>query len=83
MFREKYIVTEECDRMGCRLDGPSLESVRELGRLPSIPTDRGCVQIPPSGKPILLLSDSQTMGGYAVASHVIELDLVILKLREN
>lgn len=75
LFKEKYWLSNEYDRMGYRLDGKPLESTRKLGRLPSIPVDRGCVQIPPNGKPIVLMSDSQTMGGYAVALHVLHPDV--------
>ncbi|MEM0014863.1 MAG: biotin-dependent carboxyltransferase family protein [Zestosphaera sp.] len=78
LLRSEYVVTLESDRMGYRLDGPSLGSASRLGRLPSIPTDRGYVQIPPDGKPIILMSDAQTTGGYAVALHAVPPDLDIL-----
>ncbi len=78
LLRSEYVITLESDRMGYRLDGPALQSASKLGRLPSIPTDRGYVQIPPDGKPIVLMSDAQTTGGYAVALHVIPPDLDIL-----
>lgn len=74
MLRSEYIVTLESDRMGYRLDGEPLPSARKLGRLPSVPTDRGYVQVPPDGKPIVLMSDSQTTGGYAVALHILPQD---------
>lgn len=78
LLNSEYVVTLESDRMGYRLDGPPLESASKLGRLPSIPTDRGYVQIPPDGKPIVLMSDAQTTGGYAVALHVVPPDLDLL-----
>lgn len=78
LFRSEYVVTLESDRMGYRLDGPPLTSASRLGRLPSIPTDRGYVQIPPDGKPIVLMSDAQTTGGYAVALHVVLPDTNLL-----
>ncbi len=74
LLRSEYLITPESDRMGYRLDGEPLSSARRLGRLPSVPTDRGYVQVPPDGKPIVLMSDSQTTGGYAVALHVIPQD---------
>lgn len=78
LFRHEYTVTLESDRMGYRLEGPPLTSASKLGRLPSIPTDRGYVQIPPDGKPIVLMSDAQTTGGYAVALHVVPPDTDLL-----
>lgn len=74
LLRNEYVVTPESDRMGYRLDGEPLPSAKKLGRLPSVPTDRGYVQVPPDGKPIVLMSDSQTTGGYAVALHVLPQD---------
>ncbi|MCS7099119.1 MAG: hypothetical protein NZ925_02075, partial [Sulfolobales archaeon] len=75
LLKSEYVVTAESDRMGYRLDGPPLASARKLGRLPSVPTDRGYVQVPPDGKPIVLMSDAQTTGGYAVALHVLPRDV--------
>jgi len=75
LFRSTYVVTPQSDRMGYRLDGPKLESAKKLGRLPSLPVDRGYVQVPPSGLPIILMSDSQTTGGYAIALHVVPPDV--------
>ena len=35
----------------------------------------GTIQLPPSGHPILLLGDCQTIGGYPKIAHVITVDL--------
>ena len=35
----------------------------------------GTVQLPPDGRPIVLLADAQTIGGYPVVGQVIEADL--------
>jgi antagonist of KipI len=35
----------------------------------------GTIQVPPGGKPILLLGDCQTIGGYPKIAHVITVDL--------
>jgi len=37
----------------------------------------GTLQVPPNGKPILLLGDCQTIGGYPKIAHVITVDLPI------
>ena len=41
----------------------------------SQPVVAGSVQVPPDGKPIILLSERQTIGGYPQIAHVISADL--------
>jgi antagonist of KipI len=36
------------------------------------------VQLPPDGRPIVLLADAQTIGGYPVIGHVIAADLPLV-----
>lgn len=74
-FAEEFVVTADADRMGARLDGPALERIDADGDLPSGPVAPGTLQIPPNGKPILLLADCQTLGGYPKFGHVIAADL--------
>jgi len=62
--------------MGVRLDGPTLERSDDVDLL-SEAVAPGTVQLPPSGKPILLLNDCQTIGGYPKIAHVITVDLGI------
>jgi antagonist of KipI len=62
--------------MGIRLDGPRLERSQDADLL-SEAVAPGTVQVPPSGKPILLLNDCQTIGGYPKIAHVITVDLPI------
>ncbi len=71
LLRSTYTVSPQSDRMGYRLDGPEIEKAKGLGRLITTAVDRGYVQVPPDGKPIVLMADSQTTGGYAVALHVL------------
>jgi KipI family sensor histidine kinase inhibitor len=61
------------DRMGVRLEGPSLPGGR--ADLVSAAVLPGTIQLPPDGQPIILLADAQTIGGYAVGGHVIAADL--------
>lgn len=58
-----YILTNESDRMGYRLDGPVVghKGAAEIVTDPLVP---GAVQVPGSGKPIVLMMDAQTTGGY-------------------
>jgi len=72
----EFTVSPDSDRMGVRFDGPELKRVDEVDLI-SEAVAPGAIQVPPSGKPILLLGDCQTIGGYPKISHVITLDLPI------
>jgi len=61
-FGEAYRVSERCDRMGYRLEGPSIEC--DIDGILSEGICFGAIQIPPDGQPIVLLNDRQTIGGY-------------------
>ena len=69
-----YTVTAESNRVGLRLDGPALEGVRD-GELPSEGMVLGAVQVPPDGRPVVLLADHPTTGGYPVLAVVRAEDL--------
>jgi len=73
---DKFTVSPDSDRMGVRFEGPQLKA-NELVDLVSEAVAPGTIQIPPSGKPILLLGDCQTIGGYPKIAHVITVDLSI------
>lgn len=66
----------DSDRMGVRFDGPELKREDETDLI-SEAVAPGTIQVPPSGKPILLLGDCQTIGGYPKIAHVIKVDLGI------
>lgn len=74
---EVYTVTPEFDRMGCRLDGTVIEH-KSGGDIISDGISFGAIQVPSSGKPILMLSDRQTTGGYTKIANVISTDFRIL-----
>lgn len=74
LLGSEYRVTREADRMGLRLDGPKLTHRGS----PDIASDGlvgGCIQVPGSGHPIIVLADRQTVGGYAKIATVISADL--------
>ncbi|HZS31638.1 MAG TPA: biotin-dependent carboxyltransferase family protein [Gaiellaceae bacterium] len=60
-----WTVTPAANRVGIRLDGPELERAR-TDELLSEGVVTGALQVPPSGRPILLLDDHPTTGGYPV-----------------
>ena len=69
---ETFRVTTQANRMGVTLDGPRLETGIEA--LLSEATCYGAIQIPPDGRPIALLNDRQTVGGYPKAGAIIASD---------
>jgi antagonist of KipI len=71
---EAFTVSPDSNRMGVRFDGPELKREDE-NDLISEGVAPGTIQIPPNGKPILLLGDCQTIGGYPKIAHVITVDL--------
>jgi len=71
---QQFIVSPDSDRMGVRFDGPELNREDETD-LVSEAVAPGTIQVPPSGKPILLLGDCQTIGGYPKIAYVITVDL--------
>jgi biotin-dependent carboxylase-like uncharacterized protein len=72
-----YRVTPQNDRMGYRLEGPTIA----LRGSPDIITDPlvpGAVQVPGNGQPIVMGADAQTTGGYTKIATVIGPDLRLL-----
>ncbi|MFZ5966239.1 MAG: biotin-dependent carboxyltransferase family protein [Bacillota bacterium] len=69
-----YTVTNECDRMGFRLDGEEIEHT-EGGDIISDGIAFGAIQVPGHGKPIIMMADRQTTGGYTKIGNVIWEDL--------
>ena len=65
LFDETWTVTNAADRVGMRLDGPELPRRRD-GELPSEGMVPGALQVPPSGRPTILLADGPVTGGYPV-----------------
>ena len=73
-FKEEYSVTRLVDRMGMRLDGQNLKNIVDTN-IKSEGLIRGTIQVPADGKPIILLSDHGTIGGYPKIAVVISADL--------
>lgn len=69
-----YAVSNDCDRVGVRLEGVPLGRSR-TGELPSEGMMRGALQVPPSGTPVLFLADHPVTGGYPVIGYVVEADV--------
>lgn len=59
----EFIVTPEFDRMGYRLDGLDIERAISSDMV-SDALPPGSVQVPLAGKPVVIMRDAQTTGGY-------------------
>jgi biotin-dependent carboxylase-like uncharacterized protein len=66
-------IGSEADRAGVRLDGPRLEAA--IGEVPSMGLPLGAIQVPPDGRPIVMLADRPVTGGYPVPAVVIGADI--------
>jgi antagonist of KipI len=83
-----WTVSPRSDRIGLRLEGPLAPGDRDrqgagadrvdAGELVSIPMLPGAIEVPPDGRPIVLLVDAPTVGGYPVPLVVIAADLPVL-----
>lgn len=78
----EYVVTSDFDRMGCRLEGPFI-AYRDTADIISDGIAFGAIQVPSHGKPIILLSDRQTTGGYAKIAAVASVDIPKLVQRKT
>ena len=73
-YSETYRTTPQCDRMGFRLDGPAIDTV-DGSDIISDGIAFGAVQVPNHGRPIIMLADRQTTGGYAKIGTVATADI--------
>ena len=78
----EYTVTNEFDRMGCRLEGPFI-APKETSDIISDGIAFGAIQVPSHGKPIILLADRQTTGGYGKIATVASVDIPKLVQRKT
>lgn len=69
-----YRVTDKADRMGAQFDGPEIEHADDFN-IVSDGIMNGSVQVPGNGRPLVLLADRQTTGGYPKIATVIGPDL--------
>lgn len=72
-----YQILPQSNRMGYQLQGTKLNRTTNE-ELISTAVTQGTIQVPPSGNPILLMSEAQTLGGYPRIGHVIQADLPLV-----
>ncbi|WP_138419910.1 biotin-dependent carboxyltransferase family protein [Aquibacillus sediminis] len=71
---EDFKVTPQSDRMGYRLNGPHLQ-LENKQQMVSEAVTFGSIQVPADGKPIILMADRQTIGGYPIIAQIATVDL--------
>ena len=72
-FEKEFLVSKLSDRMGMRLEGPKIENIVDTN-IRSEGLIKGVIQVPADGKPIIMLSDHGTIGGYPKIGVVISAD---------
>ncbi|MBB6520893.1 biotin-dependent carboxyltransferase family protein [Pseudoteredinibacter isoporae] len=75
-FSSEYTVSDLCDRMGYRLEGPRVNA--DIDGILSEGICLGAIQVPADGQPIILMNDRQTIGGYPKIGAVFAPDLAKL-----
>ncbi|UTJ07568.1 biotin-dependent carboxyltransferase family protein [Arcobacter roscoffensis] len=71
-FSSIYTVSNEFNRMGCKLQGEPVSC--SIDGIISEGIGFGSIQIPSDGQPIILLKDRQTIGGYPKIGSVLSID---------
>ena len=72
-----FRIAPDSDGMGYRLEGPPLVLKQPVEILSEAVTF-GTIQIPPDGRPIVLMANRQTTGGYPRIGEVATVDLPLL-----
>jgi antagonist of KipI len=75
VFEGPFQVAPDSNRMGYRLDGTTLDTGGD--EMLSIALVPGAVQLPSGGRPILLMADHQTAGGYPVVAVVVSASMPV------
>lgn len=73
LFGSEWQVDAASNRQGLRLNGAKLAVASSCERI-SEPVMPGSIQLPADGRPIVLMADAQTHGGYPVIAHAILAD---------
>jgi biotin-dependent carboxylase-like uncharacterized protein len=73
-YSSEYVIANSADRMGYRLEGPAIAH-RNGADIVSDAVSLGSVQVPGDGRPIVMLADRQTTGGYTKIATVCAVDV--------
>lgn len=75
-FSNTYFVSKDFNRMACKLEGEAISC--NINGIISEGISFGSIQIPKDGKPIILLKERQTIGGYPKIGYVLDIDCFTL-----
>ena len=73
-LNNEYILSNQCDRMGYRAEGPIIEHTNGADII-SGGINLGAIQVPGHGNPIIMMADRQTTGGYTKIANIITVDI--------
>lgn len=73
LIEQAWVVSSEADRTGVRLGGSPLSGGPSEVASMGLPV--GAIQVPPDGRPIVMLADRPVTGGYPVPACVIRADI--------
>lgn len=76
-YQKEFKVTSRSDRMGYRLEGRPL-NLKQQRDMISDAINFGSIQVPPDGRPIILMADRQTVGGYPKIGQIASVDLPVV-----
>ena len=76
-FQSDFLVSETSDRMGYRLNGPKVQHLGKADLL-SEGLAPGSIQVAGDGNPLVMMRDSQTVGGYTKIAVVTSTDFPLL-----
>jgi len=77
----EFKVSNQADRMGYRLEGPKIEH-EDGADIISEGIAEGSIQVAGNGKPIIMLADRQTTGGYTKIATVITVDIDLVSQKK-
>lgn len=80
LFGMPFRIHADSNRVGLRLEGATLAFASPCETI-SEPVARGTVQLPPAGRPIVLMAEHPTTGGYPRVGQVAAIDLPRLAQR--
>lgn len=74
LFDNEFNISVNSDRMGLRLTNNPIK-LNNHDEIESIVVNKGTIQIPRDGNPIILMSDSQSTGGYPIIGNICYVDI--------
>lgn len=77
LFEAVFRISADSNRVGLRLEGPQL-ALSEPVELVTEPVATGTLQLPPDGRPIALMVEHPTTGGYPRIGQIAAIDLARL-----